>query len=1002
MADSFADLTSTLRKTRGEIPPPLVGSSVTLVNDSIYVFGGRPVESRSMVSTLYALDLRTLVWTRVNPATSSPASSTSALPLVQPSPRYFHSAEAWGDKLVVFGGQSYVVEEATPPGSLSIEGGGGGGHLETLDELWIFDTVSQTWSSPLPTAKPGTALPIPRYAHLAVVATVSSEPPVPGFEDRAPPPSTTSRLVVIGGQDYQNNYISEMSVLNLDTMEWIAQAPYPRKAGSYRSVASTSKTSLAPLETKPGSDGHSVYSSHSFPSTEDSPEPIFVFTNTNFANPRRDLDLVPSPLDNFTTPSYLSVSDRMAEGPSSSPPGVRFPRLYSCGSRNLVLSGANVEVDRAEFVIWAMNLGERGGSGALRSDDRFVWKRLAVDKVSGTGSWGPAVGWRNTLVVLGDKDRDMMTDYNSRQNNFSHVVFVDLESFGIYEPPPQPLPPTAQTLGLLTLSQPRLFDFELICSDRERLGCCRSILESRWPWFASEIKAISSKTVSPSAEVPGRDDLDAEDMSDDEPIDVLQRAQSPTPSRPSTSLSRTHNPAPASTRLFPISAHALQLPLPSAEVKALLQYFHTLALSTPLQRSIPVLTALLTFDKTHNILPNLRALIVHALHESLESDHGNAARIYEAAAVGRSMALQIAAMQVMVSRGPGNESPFNRSRENSFVFVDAGDRLPQRYSNSPHREYRSEPPMLRTTSEPLRLSAASTASHYSAHSDPDSENRFPRSPSVSPQIRSPPTFVTQPLPPPPPSGTLPLLPPSASTSTFPPPRSGSRATSIDATSIMSGLPSSASMNFPHPPSRTLAPTPPSGPPPALAPAVSPNAATPSRIADAWREGEERDRRQRAEQARLEAEFARLRVNSRNGSVATTTTSSSTSSHADSSRRPSTTPSSVVPNGGVAAAFALSPTESVTHYYRRDSDGSSFRTTSSGGDSGHTQTSSEKAVKGAATVGKVIKKGLWAGLLAQPEFHQSGTAAAPVATGPPARKVYPAPRPKYPQKGKKDK
>lgn len=118
---------------------------------------------------------------------------------------------------------------------------------------------------------------------------------------------------------------------------------------------------------------------------------------------------------------------------------------------------------------------------------------------------------------------------------------------------------------------------------------------------------------------------------------------------------------------------------------------------------------------------------------------------------------------------------------------------------------------------------------------------------------------------------------------------------------------------------------------------------------------------------------------------------------DQSRRPSTTPSSVVPNGGVVA-FSLSPTASVSGF-RRDSDVTSCRTVSSGSDSGHTQTSSEKAVKGAATVGKVIKKGLFAGLMSQPEFHQ--TASAPIATGPPARKVYPAPRPKYPQKGKKD-
>ncbi|GAA6063862.1 hypothetical protein JCM10212_003553 [Sporobolomyces blumeae] len=987
MAD-FADLTSTLRKTRGDIPPPLVGSSVTLVSDAVYVFGGRPVESRSMVSTLFCLDLRTLVWSRIPPAlaaSSNPRPPTDSLPYLAsptapptdgPSARYFHSAEAWGDKLVVFGGQSYVSDDKAWPqdADASDEASTSSGHLETLDELWIFDTVSRKWSSPVTTTRGAAARPTPRYAHLAVVATVSSEPPVPGFEQSAPPPSASSRLVVIGGQDYQNNYLSEMSVLDLDEMEWIGQAPYPRKAGTYRSVASTAKSSLAPLETRLGSDGDAVYSSHSLASTEDNPEPIFVYSNSNFASPRRDLDLIPSPLESFTTPSYLSVSDRMAGDPSL-PPGIRFPRLYSCGSRNLVLSGAHVGVNRAEFVLWALDLGERGGAGALRGGERMVWSRLNIDKVFGTGSWGPAVGWRNTLVVCGDKDRDMMTDYNSRQTNFSHVVFVDLESFGIYDPPPQPLPPTAQTLGLLTLSQPRMFDFEIICSDRERLGCCRSILESRWPWFAAELEAISAKSTAAveAQETLTMGDPHGEEMSDEEPMD---RLHTPASSRPSTSLARPIAPTgrASSRRLFPITAHSLELPLPSPDVKAILQYFHTLALSTPLQRSIPILSSLLNFDKAHDILPNLRALVVHALHESL--DPGNAAKIYEAAAVGRSMALQIRAMQVMLANGPESESPSNRSRENSIISYS----MSQRHSDGSH-----------------------PSSVYSGRED--AESTFPRSPSVSPGA-SPymhsAAFVAQSLPSPPPSTTLPPPPPTTSPSppstsqglrpSAYPARSASRNASID-TTLSSGLPCSPAMNFPHPPAR------PSIPPVAAPPSIPISSNTPSRIAEAWREGEERDRRQRAEQARLEAEagLARMRLASeRKGSIATTMTTSSGASSLD----PPNQQSGTLSTDPSTAAFSLSPTGSVSNLYRRDSDVSSFRTTSSGGDSGHTQTSSEKAAKAGHVAAKVIKKGFLAGLLAQPEFHQSGTKAAPVATGPPVRKVYPAPKPRYPQKGKK--
>ena len=42
-------------------------------------------------------------------------------------------------------------------------------------------------------------------------------------------------------------------------------------------------------------------------------------------------------------------------------------------------------------------------------------------------SWNKAVAWRNSIVVLGDRDREISTDYDHRQTNFTHVAFIDLE-----------------------------------------------------------------------------------------------------------------------------------------------------------------------------------------------------------------------------------------------------------------------------------------------------------------------------------------------------------------------------------------------------------------------------------------------------------------------------------------------------------------------------------------------------------------------------------------------
>lgn len=67
LAATLADLTNVVRRTTGDVPPPLVGASLTVIDSTAYVFGGRLVPTRTMVDTLYALALDTLVWTRLWP-----------------------------------------------------------------------------------------------------------------------------------------------------------------------------------------------------------------------------------------------------------------------------------------------------------------------------------------------------------------------------------------------------------------------------------------------------------------------------------------------------------------------------------------------------------------------------------------------------------------------------------------------------------------------------------------------------------------------------------------------------------------------------------------------------------------------------------------------------------------------------------------------------------------------------------------------------------------------
>lgn len=225
-----------------------------------------------MVDSLYALDLRRLVWDKLWPRPQPNPEHTASTK--GPTPRYFHSAAAWGeDKLVVFGGQRFVPDS----------GAGGDGHLETLDELIVWDVKKRSWAFPSTAVRSasgsGATRPTPRYAHLSVVSTVSTDPVAPASRRPSDAPATASRLVIIGGQDYENNYVSDLAILDLASMEWVAHAPYPRKAGTYRSVAAVGALRVRPREER----GGNVVSSWAEKPSEENEAPVYVFSNTNFA-----------------------------------------------------------------------------------------------------------------------------------------------------------------------------------------------------------------------------------------------------------------------------------------------------------------------------------------------------------------------------------------------------------------------------------------------------------------------------------------------------------------------------------------------------------------------------------------------------------------------------------------------------------------------------------------------------------------------------------------------
>ena len=63
---------------------------------------------------------------------------------------------------------------------------------------------------------------------------------------------------------------------------------------------------------------------------------------------------------------------------------------------------------------------------------------------------------------------------------------IDLEAFGIYQPPKLVLDIKAQELGLAALEEELLADFEVVCDDGRKIRCSRKVLEARWPWFKEQ------------------------------------------------------------------------------------------------------------------------------------------------------------------------------------------------------------------------------------------------------------------------------------------------------------------------------------------------------------------------------------------------------------------------------------------------------------------------------------------------------------------------------------
>jgi hypothetical protein len=270
-----------------------------------------------------------------------------------------------------------------------------------------------------------------------------------------------------------------------------------------------------------------------------------------------------------------------SQRPSTSRANLRFPTGAVLG-RHLVVTGTKYNCVRQSLATWALDL------------HTHEWGALDLGSGLLVGDWHTPALWtaKNKLLIFGQRDSpvDVAAPRARRALGWTHAIMADLESAGIYQPPPRVLAPRTQEAALSALAESAGADFSIVCDDGRELRCARRLLEERWPWFRAQRVLLLAQALAPLEDAPL-------------PDSAVQ----------------------ADRRL---ELRRLNMGLPYAVTLALLQYVYAMALLTPLQLAPPVLSVLLVFSKNHQ-LPHLHELVKHAMHVALSKE--TAWGVYEVA-----------------------------------------------------------------------------------------------------------------------------------------------------------------------------------------------------------------------------------------------------------------------------------------------------------------------------------------------------------------------------------
>eukprot|EP01018_Ginkgo_biloba_P035302 Gb_19518 [translate_table: standard] len=152
---------------KGIPPSPRDSHSCTTVGTSLFVFGG--TDGKNPLRDLHILDTSTNTWIQPNLSGEGPAA------------REGHSAALIDHRLFIFGGCGKAQDESEEI---------------YYNDLYILDTITLSWTRAATTGIP----PSPRDSH-----TCSS---------------WKNKIIVLGGEDASDYYLSDVHILDADTLMW--------------------------------------------------------------------------------------------------------------------------------------------------------------------------------------------------------------------------------------------------------------------------------------------------------------------------------------------------------------------------------------------------------------------------------------------------------------------------------------------------------------------------------------------------------------------------------------------------------------------------------------------------------------------------------------------------------------------------------------------------------------------------------------------------------------